>query len=472
MADETPTTVEEVLPEATTPGFDTPTQLSEALTSRLATQADIIPAVPPKLPLGTEVTTTPKAVEEEEIFTPVEDLPEFETRLEKASITGLEIATPPREAAATYQSFVEEGTPEFAAAQGQVSAESLVGDIQGAVSAESLALAQTEQLDEKATIQFQLGQLFSSFEEGKPPPAWAAPAVRRAGAIMAQRGLGASSMAAAAITQSILEAGTPIAAQDANKHAAIQLQNLTNKQQSTLQNAMTYASMDKANLNSRMTAAVNNAKSFLQLDTQNLTNEQQLKTIDLQSRFQKLFSDQAQENAARQFNAKSELQTDQFFTELEVQVDNANTSRIAAMDQFNSDQSNAAERYYAKINDARDRFNVQMDSVIQQSNASWRRQVNTANNAQDNEVNRTNALNLLGVNQAQLDKLWQRYRDEASWMIQISENASQRAHNVALLAQQQDFNAEQFETDTRNAFFNNLGTAVINGVFTFLGAGT
>ena len=45
MADETPTTVEEVLPEgtATGTGFDTPTKLSEALTSRLATQADIIP---------------------------------------------------------------------------------------------------------------------------------------------------------------------------------------------------------------------------------------------------------------------------------------------------------------------------------------------------------------------------------------------------------------------------------------------
>ena len=178
-----PTTVEEVLPQTTTPGFDTPTQLSEALTGRLATQADIIPETAPKLPTGTEITATPKAVEEEEIFTPVQDLPEFETRLEKASITGLEIAKPPREAAATYQSFVEEGTPEFAAAQGQVSAESLVGDIQGAVSAESLATPATEELNEKATVQFQLEQLFSSFVEGQPPPAWAAPAVRRAGAV-------------------------------------------------------------------------------------------------------------------------------------------------------------------------------------------------------------------------------------------------------------------------------------------------
>ena len=472
MADETPTTVEEVLPEgtATGTGFDTPTKLSEALTSRLATQADIIPAVPPKLPTGTEQQTISRGLKEEELFADIPDVAQLPIPVEKPSITGLETATPPREAAATYQSFVEEGTPEFVAAQGQVSAESLVGDIQGAVSAESLATPATEELNEKATVQFQLEQLFSSFVEGQPPPAWAAPAVRRAGAIMAQRGLGASSMAAAAITQSIMESGIPIAAQDANKHAAIQVQNLNNKQQSTLQNAMTYAAMDKANLDSRMTAAVNNAKSFLQLDTQNLTNQQQLKTIDLQSRFQKLFTDQAQENASRQFNAKSKLQTDQFFTELEVQVENANISRVAAMEQFNADQENAAQRYFGKLNDARDKFNINNDAVIQQSNATWRRDINTVNNVRDNENARINATNLLGINQSQLAKLWQRYRDEASWMIEISESAAQRAQNVAILSQQQDFNAEQFETDTRNAFFNNLGSAVINGVFAFLGA--
>ena len=470
MADETPTTVEEILPqEGGQPGLDTPQALSKALTTKLAQQSDILTA-PPALPTGTAVTNIDKAVEEGELYEDVANLQAVPTQKQTVSTVGLDIATPPREAAATYTSFVEEGTPEFVAAQGQVSAESLVGDIQGAVSAEAKATAQTEELDPKATLTFQLDQLFSSFEEGKPPPAWAAPAVRRAGAIMAQRGLGQSSMAAAAISQSMLEAGIPIAAQDANKHAALQLQNLNNKQQSALQNAMTYASMDKANLNARMTAAVNNAKSFLQIDTQNLTGEQQLKTVDLQSRFQKLFSDQAQENAARQFNAKSELQTDQFFTELEVQVANANTSRLAAMEQFNADQANAADRYYAKINDARDQFNAKNDAIIQQSNATWRRSINTANNVADNEANRVNAQNLLGINRAQLDKLWQRYRDEASWMVQISENGLQRAHNVAQLAQQQNFNAEQFELDTRNAFFSGLGSTVIDGVFTFLGS--
>jgi hypothetical protein len=80
---------------------------------------------------------------------------------------------------------------------------------------------------------------------------------------MAQRGLGSSSMAASAITQAVYEAGIPIAAQDANKYGAIQLQNLNNRQQAALQNATTTASMDMANLNNRQAAAVNNAKTFV-----------------------------------------------------------------------------------------------------------------------------------------------------------------------------------------------------------------
>ena len=61
----------------------------------------------------------------------------------------------------------------------------------------------------------ELESLYASIEAGEELPAWAAPAVRKVNAMMQQRGLGASSMAAAAITQSIYEAALPIAANDA-----------------------------------------------------------------------------------------------------------------------------------------------------------------------------------------------------------------------------------------------------------------
>ena len=164
------------------------------------------------------------------------------------------------------------------------------------------------------------------------------------------------------------------------------------------------------------------------------------------------------------------MQVDQFFSELEVQVANANSSRTAAMSQFNADQTNAGKRYFAKINDARDRFNIQNEALIQQANASWRRSVNTANTAQRNEANRTNALNLLGYTQTAMDKVWQRYRDEASWAIQMSENDKQRAHNIAILAQQQAFDADQYGKDRDASFYDSVGNTVMNGIWGFLGA--
>ena len=52
-----------------------------------------------------------------------------------------------------------------------------------------------------------------SFDDGTP--AWAAGALRKANAAMSARGLGNSSMAAAAIIQATLESAIPIAQQDA-----------------------------------------------------------------------------------------------------------------------------------------------------------------------------------------------------------------------------------------------------------------
>jgi len=118
--------------------------------------------------------------------------------------------------------------------------------VEGTVSAGSQAVAATQELDQRATVQYQLGELLGSIEEGKPMPAWAAPAVRKIAGVMQARGLGASSMAAAAMTQAVMESGVVIASQDANKYATIQLQNLNNQQQTALTNAATFAAMDKA----------------------------------------------------------------------------------------------------------------------------------------------------------------------------------------------------------------------------------
>ncbi len=323
---------------------------------------------------------------------------------------------------------------EIVAARGQLADQAVMKAAQGQLSPETMAKAATQELDPRATTRYQIAELFATIEEGKPLPAWASPAVRRVNAVMQQRGLGASSMAAAAAVQAVMESGIAIAAQDAQKYAAIQVQNLSNQQQVVLQNAAASAQMDMANLNARQQANASNAKAFLGLDMQNLTNEQQAATISYQGQLQAMLTDQAQDNAIKQINAKNQIEIDKFFTDLGVQIESATLNRKAAIEQYNVSQQSAMSQFNNQMNASREQFNASMSAQISQSNAQWRRTINTSNTAAQNAANQTNAMNLLGISQQGLANLWQAYRDQAAWSMQISENNLARAHNAAMQA--------------------------------------
>jgi hypothetical protein len=419
----------------------------------------------PTLPEGTEFKPVEQEVQEEEILKTDVSTQPVEVTAAQASTDGLEIPVPQKTSAAQYEAYTAEGTPEAVAAQGRLSSESLVGDIQGTVSEQSIAEAAQGEVSEKATVQYQLGELYDSFEEGKPPPAWAAPAMRNVGALMAQRGLGSSSMAAAAITQAIMESGIPIAQADAATYATMDLANLNNRQQAALQNAATYAAMDRANLDARMQAAVTNAQSFLTMDMANLNNEQRTTELNHQAELQTMFTNQAAENASRQFNAQSQQQTDQFFAEMEVQVSNANANRFAAQEQFNVNEQNAMKQFQASMNDARERFETQLRVQIDQSNTQWRRDINTANTALQNEANRINTQNLLNLTATAQNNIWQRYRDESAWIFQMSENAKQREHQIGMLALEFGQKQEMYDQQLEDSTAGELGKLAMNVIF-------
>jgi len=309
----------------------------------------------------------------------------------------------------------------------------------------SLAEAKTQELALQATTQFQLESLYASLEEGKPLPGWASKNVKKVQDIMNSRGLGASSVAAAAMVTAIAESALPIAVQDANKYATIQLQNLNNQQQTALSNAATIASLDKQNLNNRMQAAQQNAQTFLAIDTKNADFQQQANLISYESRKQALFTDTAAENARLNINAKTESEVNRFYDSLSVSTTQANANRQAAMNQFNEDQANSINKYNAKLSDSRDQFNATMTSAIEQSNALWRRTLNTANTAEQNSANRANAAAVLGISTSALDTVWQEYRDEVSFAFTATENSLQRNQQLALTAIANQFATEMFE---------------------------
>ena len=387
-----------------------------------------------ELPEGTKIEPEDQEVQTDELLTTADKKIDAPTKVETPDAIAstdqeLPEAFDPASYAATQKA---DQVGEAKAAKGELSEGSIMTAAQGVVSEEALAEAATQELDPRATTQYQLAELFKGIEEGGPPPAWAAPAVRRVTAMMKSRNLGKSSMAAAATMQAMMESGIPIAAQDAQKYATIQLQNLNNEQQAALQNAAAVLQMDMANLNNRQQAQVQNAKTFLQMDMANLDNEQMNAMFQSQSIVNSLFSDTAAENAAKQFNATSQMQTDQFFSNLSATVSQFNTEQMNGMARFNAGEANALGQFNAGQQNLRDQFNANNHLVIAQANAQWAQSVTTAENAAQNQANRDAAMAANNLTRAAYDAVLQMERDIMGWAWRSAESAADRDANIAV----------------------------------------
>lgn len=262
------------------------------------------------------------------------------------------------------------------------------------------AQAAQGQVSELATVQGQLADLYADTQDGQVP-IWAQGAVRKAEDVLAARGLGASSLAAGAITASIQESAINIAAQD--------------------------------------------AQTYFKMDLTNLANEQQTRLENVRLRQQALLSDQAAINAASQFNASSQQQLELFQAQLVTEVKTQNANRVASMQQFNTAEKNkmelasaqievgveqfnrqqatAIEQYNTQLKFQADTFNAQQAQVVDQSNVAWRRQINTSNTASINAANQLNVQNAFNLSNYALNALWQKSRDEANWLWQSSQDA-------------------------------------------------
>ena len=289
--------------------------------------------------------------------------PQAETTTVEETATA---TTPAREAASAYDA---------ATIDDQVQA--ATEDLQAAVAEPS----------EKATVRGQLAMLMEDFEGGETPP-WASGPMRQAMGVMQSRGMGASSMAGAAVVQAAMESAISIASQDANTNAQFEMANLNNQQQTTI--------------------------------------------FKTQQRLAGLFSDQAAQNASRQFNASSENQTSQFFANLEATASQFNAAQINAIRQFNAGQENATEQFNATMLAQRQQFETQNALIISQANAQWRQNIATAETAAQNMANLEYTKNANAITGAQLDQIWQRERDLMDYAFTASESSLDRANSIIL----------------------------------------
>jgi hypothetical protein len=314
--------------------------------------------------------------------------------------------------------------------------------VQGTVSSGSQVEAATALPSADATVQGQLEKLMSGFDENNIPP-WAAGAKRAADAMMAARGLGSSSIAASASTQTLMESALSIAVADAS----------------------TFSQFEMANLNNRQQARLVNAQAFLQMDLANLDVAAQQEMFKSQARIQSLFTDQAAENASKQFNANSENQTEQFFASLKSQVQQFNAAQGNAMKMFTAEQKNAVEMFNKEMINQRDQFEATNRLIIDQSNAKWRQTVATQDNANENEANRINAQQATGLTTAAMNNIWQRERDIMAFAFTSAENAAERSHQVVL----QKLGGDQAADFAQGQATGALASELIRGVGGFIG---
>ena len=357
-------------------------------------------------------------------------------------------------------------------------------------------------LPEQALVTTQMNSLLEGMESGEIP-LFARPAVAAVNQMLAARGLSASTVGRDNLFNAIIQSAIPLAQSNAQsiKESIFQerdisaqqerlnaqmrqqtaisnsdkvfnlnmqqfavdqqtalsnskylqtvtLTNTSNLQQAAMQNAAVQANMDIANLGTRERVAVTNAKNFLNMDMANLSNKQQASVLNGQMEQQTMLSNQAAENAARNFNAVSENQTNQFMTSLGTQVELNNSARADAMSQFNANSKNAAEarrtgiqadinkanaamindisKFNSQLDFSRDQWNAQNSQAVEMSNVDWRRKTNLANTAMQNEINMRNAMNAFDLSKTSMAMLWQELRDKADYAFKASENEATR----------------------------------------------
>ena len=289
-----------------------------------------------------------------------------------------------------------------------------------------------------ASVAANMNELLSELESGNVP-LWARPAVTKVEQSLAGRGVGASSIGRDSLFNAIISAAMPIAQSDANLEQ----------------------DSNKTNYNSKVQA---------------------------------LFNDEAQIFAARQFNATSINQTNQFISNLKAQVDMNNAARKDNMAQFNSSQRNQISLFNTQQLNDMEKLNTSERNAIARSNAQMQTNVSVSNAQMNTQVNMANAemsgrfamadadaANRMAL--ANADRATQVSMSNRDSADRLSMSNADRATQVAMsnasmsnqLAQHQatlDANREQFNTQSANAIaqadvswrrnLNTAETAAIN----------
>ena len=303
--------------------------------------------------------------------------------------------------------------------------------------AEQIQAAETTP-SEQATVQGQLASLTQNFDATNPP-AWAAGALRGVQAAMAQRGLGASSMAGQAMIQAAIESALPIAQMDAKTQAQFEGQNLSNRQQSAMLAAQQRATFIGQEFDQAFQARVQNASKIADIANMNFTSEQQIalensriaNTMELSNLSNKQAMVMAEASAlanmdmanlnnrqqsqvqnAQNFlqmdmaNLSNRQQTELFKSQQKIQSLFTDTAAENARRQFNATSENQVDQFFANLSSQTNQYNATQLNTQSQFNAGQANVVERFNAELNNQRDQFNASNQLVI--AQSNAQWRR----------------------------------------------------------------
>jgi len=333
------------------------------------------------------------------------------------------------------------------------------------VKAETNFAAATGAPSTDATVQGQLTQLMADFEGGNPP-AWAAGAMRAATAAMAQRGLGASSMAGQAIIQAAMESALPIAQIDAATFSRFEEQSLSNRQQTAMFAAEKRAEFLGLDFNQEFQTRVSNAAAVSDIANLNfnagqqvaLENAQLTQTVDLNnlsSANAKIMSDAAamsqieltnlnNRQAAQVENAKSFLQMDLSNLDNAQQTSLFKSQQLSASllsdvaaenaaSQFNASSQNQTNLFFANLSSQIAEFNNEQANAMSKFNAGEANAISEFNATQRNFRGQFNAQNSLIIEQANADWYQKIATTDNAAINQANRESAAQANNMTTL---------------------------------------
>ena len=245
-------------------------------------------------------------------------------------------------------------------------------------------------LPTEALVSSQMETLLAGMDEGVTPT-WARPAVAQVEAMMAQRGLTASTVARDSLFNAIVQTALPIAQSNAQALQQRAAQNLSNQQQANMSTATLDMQRRMANLSNQQTAGSQTAQLA-----------QQMSTLQSQFRQQAVLTTAEQQQQIRVQNLANQQDAAKTQAQLDQQTASQNLGNEQQIELADLQYLNATEKDQMSAVQQQRLAEMQLGADFLSKNAAFKQQMDLANLSTEQQ---TRLANLSALNAADRDNL-------------------------------------------------------------------